>query len=134
MHGLWWAVSGHVGARVMLACTDGVSPSRLPVVVAGSIVDTCPLAKFDGGLGLLHGRVVAWSFGWNLQRLQHSQNSNNSYQEARGDGVWDGSGISWTICKQSAPRSRQITMPAPHHSVFYRPDALPANQPTVSKH
>ena len=25
-------------------------------------------------------------------------------------------------------------MPAPHHSVFYRPDALPAAQPTVSKH
>ena len=44
-----------------------------------------------------------------------------------------GSGISWAICK-SAPCSRQITMPAPHHSVFYRPDALPATQPTVSKH
>ena len=44
-----------------------------------------------------------------------------------------GSGISWAICK-SAPRSRQITMPAPHHSVFYRPDALPAAQPTASKH
>ena len=44
-----------------------------------------------------------------------------------------GSGISWDICK-SAPRSRQITMPAPHHSVFYTPDALPAAQPTVSKH
>ena len=28
-----------------------------------------------------------------------------------------GSGISWVICK-SAPRSRQITMPASHHSVF----------------
>ena len=40
-----------------------------------------------------------------------------------------GSGISWAICK-SAPRSRQITTPAPHHSVFYRPDALP----TASKH
>ena len=39
------------------------------------------------------------------------------------------SGISWDICK-SALRSR----PAPHHSVFYRPDALPATQPTVSKH
>jgi len=26
------------------------------------------------------------------------------------------------------------TMPAPHHSVFYRPDALPAAQPTASKH
>ena len=43
-----------------------------------------------------------------------------------------GSGISWAICK-SAPWSRQITMPAPHHSVFYMPDALPATQPTVSK-
>ena len=28
-----------------------------------------------------------------------------------------GTGISWAICK-SAPRSRQITMPAPHRSVF----------------
>ena len=46
--------------------------------------------------------------------------------------IVSGSGISWAICK-SAPLSRQITMPAPHHSVFYRPDALPAAQPTVSK-
>ena len=44
-----------------------------------------------------------------------------------------GSGISWAICK-SAPRSGQITTPAPHHSVFYRPDALVAAQPTASKH
>ena len=44
-----------------------------------------------------------------------------------------GSGISWAICK-SAPRSRQITTPAPQRSVFYRPDALPAAQPTASKH
>ena len=44
-----------------------------------------------------------------------------------------GSGISWAICK-SAPCSRQITTPAPHHSVFYRPDALPVAQPTASKH
>jgi len=28
----------------------------------------------------------------------------------------------------------QITTPAPHHSVFYWPDALPATQPTASKH
>ena len=44
-----------------------------------------------------------------------------------------GSGISWDRCK-SAPCSRQITTPASHHSVFYRPDALPAAQPTASKH
>ena len=30
----------------------------------------------------------------------------------------DSSGISWTICKQSAPHSRQITTPTPHHSIF----------------
>jgi len=29
-----------------------------------------------------------------------------------------GNGISWAICK-SAPRSGQITMPAPHHSVLF---------------
>jgi len=44
-----------------------------------------------------------------------------------------GSGISWAICK-STPCSRQITMPTLHHLVFYRPDALPATQPTASKH
>ena len=39
-----------------------------------------------------------------------------------------GRGISWAICK-SAPRSRQITMPAPHHSVFTgRMPFLPPNQ------
>ena len=29
-----------------------------------------------------------------------------------------GSGVSWTICKQSAPRCRQITTPTPHHSIL----------------
>ena len=47
-------------------------------------------------------------------------------------GAESGSGITWAICK-SAPRSRQITTPAPNHSVFYRLDALPAAQPTASK-
>jgi len=40
-----------------------------------------------------------------------------------------GSGISWVICK-SAPCSRQITMPAPHHSVFLQaryPSCHPTN-------
>ena len=47
--------------------------------------------------------------------------------------IVSGSGISWAICK-SASHSRQITMPAPTTLVFYRPDALPAAQPTASKH
>jgi len=56
--------------------------------------------------------------------------TNLDFTEAR---EVSGSGISWAICK-SAPSSRPITMPASHHSVFYRPDALPAAQPTASKH
>ena len=41
-----------------------------------------------------------------------------------------GSGISWATCK-SAPRSRQITMPAPHHSVFLQA-GCPSCRPTNS--
>ena len=33
-------------------------------------------------------------------------------------GFGNGNSISWTICKQSAPRSRQITTLTPHHSIF----------------
>ena len=50
----------------------------------------------------------------------------------------------WILLKQetvsgsgilaSSACSRQTTTPAPHHSAFYRPDALPAAQPTASKH
>ena len=39
-----------------------------------------------------------------------------------------GNGVSWAICK-SAPCSKQITTPAPHHSVFTgRMPFLPPNQ------
>ena len=41
-----------------------------------------------------------------------------------------GSGISWAICK-SAPRSRQITTPAPHHSVLLQA-GCPSCHPTNS--
>ena len=38
--------------------------------------------------------------------------------EAREDGVLGCSCISWTICKHSEPRSRQITTATPHCSIF----------------
>ena len=41
--------------------------------------------------------------------------TNHDFTEARDSG----SGISWAICK-SAPHSRQITTPAPHHSFLNR--------------
>ena len=46
-----------------------------------------------------------------------------------------GSGISWAICK-SAPRSRQITMPAAHHSDFLQagcPSCHPTNSVKAQK-
>ena len=98
--------------------------------------------------------VVLWYFSQLAKTQQkHTYNNNNSHLTAHCPGLprwagtrkvkpmWilrkqetvSGSGISWAICK-SAHRSRQITMPAPHHSVFYRPDTLPAAQPTASMH
>ena len=38
--------------------------------------------------------------------------------KARDEGLWGCSGIRWTICEQSAPRSKQITTPTPHHSIW----------------
>jgi len=58
--------------------------------------------------------------------------TNLDFNEARDDK--SGCGISWTICKSFAPHSRQITTPAPYHSMFYRPDAFPDALPAVSKH
>jgi len=65
--------------------------------------------------------------------------TNHVSRYQRGKQIWillkqetvSGSGNSWAwaICK-SAPRSRQIIMPAPHHTVF---TGLPAAQQTTSK-
>jgi len=57
------------------------------------------------------------------EKLSHS-----SFNKARDDRVKVAS------AEPYANRSRQITTPAPHHSIFYGPDALPDSQPTVSKH
>ena len=43
--------------------------------------------------------------------------------------IVSGSGICWAICKSDLTPA-QITTPVPNHS-FYRPDALPAAQPTA---
>ena len=60
----------------------------------------------------------------------HPFKTNLDFTEAR-DSEWQWHQLG--ICK-SAPRSRQITTPALHHSVFYRLDALPVAQRTASKH
>ena len=52
-----------------------------------------------------------------VKRYQKVKTSVDSNQ-VRDDGILGCSGISWTICKQSAPRSRQTSTPTPHHSIF----------------
>jgi len=46
--------------------------------------------------------------------------------------IVSGSGICWAIYASLHPM--QTTTTTSHHSVFYRPDALPDAQPTASKH
>jgi len=80
-------------------------------------------------------RLTAFFFQDNLskpapEKQNHSGKTNLDLLEQE---IVSGNGISWAICK-SAPRSRQITTPTSHHSVFYRSDALPVAQPTASKH
>ena len=65
-------------------------------------------------LHLLNGLLSRTTWVSRYQKGKTSLDLN----EARDDGVLGCSGISWTICKQSAPCSRQITTPATHHSIF----------------
>jgi len=91
---------------------------------------------------------ASWTVLWRLVIYTHTHPFNSPFSGTtqvsryqKGKQIWiileqetvSGSGISWVICK-SAPCSGQTTMPAPHHSAFYRPDALPVAQPTESKH
>jgi len=51
--------------------------------------------------------------------------TNLDFTEAR-DSEWQ-----WHLLGYMQPCSSQITMPVPHHSIFYRPDALPAAHNSV---
>jgi len=51
-----------------------------------------------------------------ISQYQNGKTSLDLY-DARDDGVLGCSDISWTICKQSTPRSRQITTAAPHRLI-----------------
>jgi len=61
--------------------------------------------------------------------MSQYQNQSGFYWSKR----LSGSSISWDICK-SAPRPRQITMPAPYHWVFLHTGCPSCVQPTASKH
>ena len=70
---------------------------------------------------------VSWSFFQdNLGKRHHKGKPFWIHWSKR---RWDSIGIGKTICKSFAPRSRQITTPLPHHSVFTgQMPFLPPNQ------
>ena len=66
-----------------------------------------------------HTRLFNGLFSGTTQVSRNQKGKTNlDLNVARNDGILGCSGISWTICKQPAPRSRQITTSTPHHSIF----------------
>jgi len=68
-------------------------------------------------------------------RVSRYQKRKTSLDFTESKRQWVACGISWAICK-SAPRSRQITTPAPHRSVFLqsgRPSCRPTNSTKAPK-
>jgi len=78
----------------------------------------CPLQKINSCLGTSQMALLFSRTTW-VGRYQKGKTSLH-LNEARDDGVLGCSrpSISWTILKQSAPRSRLITTPTPHHAIF----------------
>ena len=59
-----------------------------------------------------------WNYSTQLLPVITGHAHGLDLNEARDDGVFGCSATGWTMSKQSAPRSGQITTPAPHHSMF----------------
>ena len=77
VHGFWWTVSGQVKARDVLTRTSGVSSNHLPVTLASDRPCTTLLtcARYQNlKVGWIYStkRMMMQSYGWDLQRLQHS--------------------------------------------------------------
>ena len=118
-----WDARVSVGARVLRSAV-AASPSRAGGHANGVVNATCATTHYQHthtryGLTALFPGLPGWAGTrkikpiWNLLKQQ----------------TVSGSGISWAICK-SAPRSRQITTSAPHHSVFLQagcPSCCPTN-------
>ena len=127
----WWSVAVSTISRQSVRAVTGLSPGWMDPDVHRLCISINPPQR--GGTWAhthTHHRLMALCPGvpgWAGTRKV------KSIWILLKQGTVSGSGIHWAICK-SAPRSRQITMPAPHRSVFYRPNSLPAAQPTVSKH
>jgi len=73
--------------------------------------------------------ILTWTTQVSWYQKDKTNQEDKNYLNLLEQQIVSGTGIG-----KSAPRLRQITMPESHHSVFYRPGALPAAQPKASKH
>jgi len=82
-------------------------------------------------INVTHTHLFNGPFSGTTQVSRYQKDkTNQDYAEAR-DTEWQWHQLGrMQVCTSL----QQITTSAPHHSVFYRPDALPAAQPTASKH
>ena len=83
-----------------------------------SVYDHIFYVEFYNKLLHYYTHLVAYFFRTTWLSQYQKGKTSLDLNEARDDGVFGCSGISWTICKQSAPRSRHITTPTTHHSIF----------------
>ena len=105
-----------------------IALSKLPAPIAVKQMECCwagcclrhpPTHPFNGPL--------LWTI--RVSRYQKGK-SNLDFIEAR-DSEWQRHQLSHMQVCTSLQKDNHA---APHHSVFYRPDALPVTQPTASKH
>ena len=84
------------------------------------------------GLSLTHTHSFNGPFSWTTRVGRYQKGKANlDFTEAR-DSEWQWHQLGYMqVCTSL---QTLITTPAPHHSIVYRPDALPAAQPTASKH
>ena len=90
---------------------------RWESVITDSLWPAADIVRHSTTLLLLHPFNGLFSRTTWISRYQKGKTSLD-LNEAKDGGVRGCSSISWTICKQSAPRSRKITTPTPHHPIF----------------
>ena len=95
-----------------------LAPDRQPRQHPTTLFFTVRMPFLPPNQQLLHPFDGLTFFGTTWVSQYQKGKTSLDLNEARDAGFWDGSGISWTICKQSAPCSRQIATPTPHHSIF----------------
>ena len=80
IHGLWWSVFEQVRAHVLVTCTRGLAQSSScdcgQWQTMNHMVDNVPVNKIWRQTESTPCSRWWQSYGWNLQRLQSSQNTN----------------------------------------------------------